>query len=121
MRRSEAGCRNAFSLVEILLSVAIMAGLGGALMTMLSRNSEVSARASEMQMASLVGARVMDRLVALNFPRLKHRLDKNGPDGQIDLTKLGGHEGRGRRKRGEAPDGQGRPDGAGESDRPGGG
>ena len=104
--------RRGFSLIEIMLAVAILAGLGVGLMSMLSGNSQVGARATEMQMATIMGARVMDRMVALGYSRLKRREEKD-PTGTVDLSQLGGRPrfGRGGRGgRGGAPGG-GPPDG----------
>lgn len=80
--------RRAFSLVEVLIAAVVMAGLGGALMTVISGNSQVSARAGEMQMASLVGSRVMDRLLALEYKGLRDRLKLKGPEEAIDLAAM---------------------------------
>ena len=80
--------RSGFSLVEILIAAVVLAGLGGVLMGLISSNSQVSARAGELQMASLVGARVMDRLLALEYGGLKARLKAKGADEVLDLSTL---------------------------------
>lgn len=66
--------RKGFSLVEILIAAVVMAGLGACLMGVIQGNSLVSARAGEMQMASMVGARAMDGLLAQEYAGLKARL-----------------------------------------------
>lgn len=66
--------RKGFSLVEILIAAVVMAGLGACLMGVIQGNSQVSARAGEMQMASMVGARAMDGLLAQEYAGLEARL-----------------------------------------------
>lgn len=66
--------RRGFSLVEVLIAAVVMAGLGACLIGVIQGNSQVSARAGEMQMASMIGGRAMDRLLALEYQGLKARL-----------------------------------------------
>lgn len=76
------------SLVEILVAVALIAGLGLGLMTLLQSGAQVGARAGELQMASLVGSRVMDRFVALGFEGLERMIEERGAFGDVELATL---------------------------------
>jgi prepilin-type N-terminal cleavage/methylation domain-containing protein len=80
--------RNGFSLAEVVIAVALVAMLGLALMTLVSSGAQVGARAGEMQMATMVGARVIDRMVAVGHAMLERKARRNGPDGVLDLTSL---------------------------------
>lgn len=76
------------SLVEVVIAVAVVATLGVGLMTLLSGGAQVGARASELQMACMVGGRVMDRMIALGHQGLQRKIRKSGPQGILDLTAL---------------------------------
>lgn len=84
MSSVERGC----SLVEVVVAVALVAGLGVSVMTLLSMGAQVGARASELQMATMVGTRVMDRMTAMGFDRLDRRRT-SAPMGVLDLATLG--------------------------------
>lgn len=71
-----SGCRKAIGLVEVLLAVALLAVIGSALLQMTSRGAQLTARGTEVQLASVVGASVagasvIDRLLAEGYPGLQ--------------------------------------------------
>ena len=80
--------RRAISLAECMVAVAIVGGLGVSMMTLVSGGAQVGARAGETTMASLVGARVVDRMTAIGFMGLERKLKKSGPEGELDLGTL---------------------------------
>jgi prepilin-type N-terminal cleavage/methylation domain-containing protein len=78
--------RRAFTFVEVLVALAILSVAGLFLMATMNGGAEAGARASEMRMATALGARVMDRLVADGYERLKRRIKKDGPSGDLKLA-----------------------------------
>lgn len=79
--------RGGFSLVEIALAVALFGGCAVALLSMMTQASAGAARASEAQLATVIGARVMDRLLAAGFASLAKAPVKEGP---LELPALDG-------------------------------
>lgn len=62
--------RAGFSLMEIVLAVALFGGCAVALLTSLTHGAAGAARSSETQMASIVAARVMDRMLSAGYAGL---------------------------------------------------
>ena len=85
MRRSTRG---AFSLVEIMLATAVLAGLGAGLMGVLSSNSQVAARAGEAQMATLVGLKAMDRMLTQPVAQLSQKAAAGQADGELEAQSI---------------------------------
>lgn len=79
--------RGGFSLVEIALAVALFGGCAVALLGMMTQGAAGAARASEAQLATLIGARVMDRLLAAGHAGLSAAAVKEGP---LELPALDG-------------------------------
>lgn len=104
--------RRGATLAEVMVAVALLAGIGVAMMSLISTGAQIGARAGEMQMACMVGERVMDRLVAIGHRGLAWKLKKGKGEGTLDLSALDPGQrrwGRKRRRRG----GEGGPEGFG--------
>jgi len=89
MKTSIGSSKNGFSLVEILLAVALFSLIGVFLMSLISSGAQVGARASELRMATILASRVMDRLVASGYMGLKMAKKRHGAEGALDLRTLG--------------------------------
>lgn len=74
-----------FSLAEVLLAVALFAVVGVCVLTLLSGGARGTARASEMQVACVIGSRVMDRLIGAGYRGVRAQVNT---DGVIDLAGL---------------------------------
>lgn len=68
--RSRRPGTGGFTLVEVLVSLAVLGLILGGLMTMLRTGARVSNGAGELQMASAIGARILDRVVASGYSSL---------------------------------------------------
>ena len=78
--------RRGFSLVEVLVGTAILGAAGLAMLSMLSGGVEGTARAGEVQLASMMGARIVDRVVATGYATLATRV---GRGSDLELAKIG--------------------------------
>jgi hypothetical protein len=82
--------RGAFSFAEVIVALALFALAGLGLMTAMNGGAQVGARASEMRMATILGARVVDRLVATGYDRLHRQIAKGRSEGDLKLYQLAG-------------------------------
>ena len=82
--------RSAFSLVEVVLAVALFGLCSVALITALTHGAAGAARASEVQLASGIAARLMDRMVAPGYAGLVAFPRASGP---LELPTLDGAAG----------------------------
>lgn len=76
-------CRRAFTLLEVGFTFSLMATLGLAMISLFQGGSRQSARAGEAQLASVIGRRTMDRLVAIPFAELERFA---GQEEDLDLA-----------------------------------
>ena len=81
IRRVVAG----FSLVEVLVGVALFAMLGAGTIGVVTSGAKTAARAGEGELAALAGMRAMDDLVAEGYDRL---LARAGTDRALALPPL---------------------------------
>lgn len=83
--------RRAVSLLEVLLAVALFAVLGLAVHQLMSTAAEGAARGSELQLATVMGNRVIDRLISGGFANLLAiaRRGGEGAAGDLDLSAIG--------------------------------
>jgi hypothetical protein len=78
--------RAGIGLAEVAVAVGLFALVGVALFSMLSGGATATARAGEMELASTLGARVVDRLLADGYRALAPYA---GRGGDIDLSRMG--------------------------------
>lgn len=79
--------RGGFSLVEIVIAVALFGGSAVALLSTLTQGAAGAARASEAQLATLLAARVMDRMLGAGYTALAGASVR---EGNIELPALDG-------------------------------
>src|SRR4051794_38830681 len=75
--------RPAFSLVEVLIGVGLLASVGMTGATLMSAGSGNAARAADAMEATTIAARAVDRLQALGFAALAQKV---GPPRDEDLS-----------------------------------
>jgi hypothetical protein len=78
--------RAGLGLAEVCVGTALFAVFAVVLFELLSSGATGAARASELQLATTVGARVVDRLLADGYGALAPYAGQQGP---IDLSKIG--------------------------------
>lgn len=71
--------RRGVSLIEIVLAVAVASGCGVAMVGSLTTGAATAARAGEAQLATVVAARLMDRMVAAGYDGLIGFPSAEGP------------------------------------------
>jgi type II secretory pathway pseudopilin PulG len=79
--------RNGFSMVEIVLAVALFGGSAVALLSTLTQGAAGAARASEAQLATVLAARVMDRMLGAGYAGLNGASVR---EGNVELPALDG-------------------------------
>lgn len=77
--------RAAFGLVEVLVGLAVLGVLGGAILQLSSGGARSSARATELQLATVLAARCVDQLLSTGYARLAEQQDQEQP---LDMRKL---------------------------------
>jgi prepilin-type N-terminal cleavage/methylation domain-containing protein len=80
--------RRAVTLVEVLIASAIIAVLGICLLNLMRGAERSTARAGELQLASIMACRIMDRLLGSGFESLDAEGYK-GTSGDLNLASLG--------------------------------
>lgn len=83
---SELARRGAFSLIETVLASALLALIAIAMLTASSSGVQTAARAGEMEVATLLAGKCIDRLKLRGFPALQASV---GATVALDLATLG--------------------------------
>ena len=75
-----------FSLVEVLVAVAVTALMGMPFLELIGNGAESTARAGESEVAALIAARMMDRFAGAGFDALA---PKRGPERDLNMRQTG--------------------------------
>jgi prepilin-type N-terminal cleavage/methylation domain-containing protein len=78
--------RRGFTLTEVVLAVALLAVIAFAVLTASSSGVRTAARAGEMQLATVLAQRFVDRVQTAGYPALAARA---GQESAVDLSFLG--------------------------------